>query len=187
MSIPSIQKAGGYYIWPGLQSVDGSGVLQTVLDGRTGSWWIGSGWVGSPTLPWGGGFSTKRGDTVNFKYTKQSANWMTTIQKAGVASSTTNTFNLTGKSFNNALVCIELHDEPWDFGSVTFSNLVIEATGTDTSWCTIGPQSNAAFDFKIGGIKFNENVAIATCYIESIVLTGPVLSSLLGASATASA
>lgn len=94
MSIPSLQKAGVYYIWPGIQPDDGSGVLQSVLDGRSGYWWMASGWDGSPTLPWGNGFNTQVGDTVEFSYTKHSANWTTTIQKTSTSTSTTNTFAL---------------------------------------------------------------------------------------------
>ncbi|KAK6958398.1 hypothetical protein Daesc_001197 [Daldinia eschscholtzii] len=43
MTIPPLPKAGTYYLWPGLQPTDNSGVYQNVLDGRSGTWWIGSG------------------------------------------------------------------------------------------------------------------------------------------------
>lgn len=44
MVIPPLPQAGTYYLWPGLQPTDNSGVYQNVLDGRSGTWWIGSGW-----------------------------------------------------------------------------------------------------------------------------------------------
>jgi hypothetical protein len=39
---PKLPGAGTYYLWPGLQPADNSGVLQQVLDGRSGEWWIGA-------------------------------------------------------------------------------------------------------------------------------------------------
>lgn len=44
MTVPKLQKAGTYYLWPGLQDTANTGVYQSVLDGRSGTWWIGSGW-----------------------------------------------------------------------------------------------------------------------------------------------
>lgn len=52
MVIPALPQAGTYYLWPGLQPTDNTGVYQNVLDGRSGTWWIGSGWCCSnPSLP----------------------------------------------------------------------------------------------------------------------------------------
>ncbi|KAI4594810.1 hypothetical protein KJ359_007613 [Pestalotiopsis sp. 9143b] len=48
MVIPPLPQAGTYYLWPGLQPTDNSGVYQNVLDGRSGTWWIGSGWYAFP-------------------------------------------------------------------------------------------------------------------------------------------
>ena len=44
MVAPTLQKAGVYYLWPGLQDTGSTGVYQEVLDGTSGYWWIGSGW-----------------------------------------------------------------------------------------------------------------------------------------------
>ena len=44
MGIPKLPEAATYYLWPGLQPTDNSGVYQNVLDGRSGTWWFGSGW-----------------------------------------------------------------------------------------------------------------------------------------------
>jgi hypothetical protein len=55
---PTLPGAGTYYLWPGLQPPDNAGVLQQVLDGRSGEWWIGSGWCCSnPSLSWGSGYN----------------------------------------------------------------------------------------------------------------------------------
>ncbi|KAG8779032.1 hypothetical protein FRC12_024681 [Ceratobasidium sp. 428] len=45
--IPKLPSPGGTpYVWPALQS--GNGVLQAVCDGRSGTWWIGDGFYGTP-------------------------------------------------------------------------------------------------------------------------------------------
>lgn len=44
MSIPNLPHAGTYYIWPGLQPTDNTGVYQDVLDGRFGNWHMAPGW-----------------------------------------------------------------------------------------------------------------------------------------------
>ncbi|KAG6855752.1 hypothetical protein H0H87_011313 [Tephrocybe sp. NHM501043] len=68
MVVPKLPQAGGTpYVWPGLQS--GNGVLQAVLDGRSGVWWIGDGFYGTPSLLWGNGFNVNPGDTVHFSFT----------------------------------------------------------------------------------------------------------------------
>lgn len=67
MVVPNVPAAGGTpYVWPGVQS--SNGVLQAVLDGRSGTWWIGDGFYGSPSLPWGSGFNVSPGDTVHFTF-----------------------------------------------------------------------------------------------------------------------
>lgn len=63
MSVPTLKEAGTFYLWPGLQDSGGTGVFQEVLDGRSGTWWIGAGWCCSnPSLSWGGGFNVSLSD-----------------------------------------------------------------------------------------------------------------------------
>jgi hypothetical protein len=83
MSIPKLPKAGTYYLWPGLQPTDNTGVYQNVLDGRSGTWWIGSGWCcKNPNLPWGSGFNVAQGDIVTFSNTRvSSSNWTSSLTK----------------------------------------------------------------------------------------------------------
>jgi hypothetical protein len=134
MVIPTLKAAGTYYLWPGLQPTDSTGVYQNVLDGRSGTWWIGSGWCCSnPTLPWGSGFNTYGGDTVSFSNTLDSdgSGWTSTLSQASTGDSVTDTFALgkmhahlvlavlgritdvcfssaASKSFNQAIFAIEL-------------------------------------------------------------------------------
>lgn len=126
MAIPKLPKAGTYYLWPGLQPTDNSGVYQNVLDGRSGTWWIGSGWCCSnPNLPWGSGFNVAQGDSVAFSNTKDASggNWTSTLVKG--SQSVKNSFPLGSKTFNQVLFAIELTGVSWDFGPLAFSNVVI--------------------------------------------------------------
>lgn len=82
MVVPPIPKAATYYLWPGLQPDDNSGIFQPVLDGRSGGWWIGTGWCcGNPDLGWGAGFGVTEGDVVQFKmaYNTTSSSWDTVL------------------------------------------------------------------------------------------------------------
>lgn len=98
MTIPKLPQAGTYYLWPGLQPTDNSGVYQNVLDGRSGTWWIGSGWCCSnPSLPWGSGFNVNQGDSVAFSNTRGSTSWTSTLSKSG--QSVTDTFALSMAPF----------------------------------------------------------------------------------------
>lgn len=97
MVIPTLPKAAVYYLWPGLQPTDNSGVYQNVLDGRSGTWWFGSGWCCSnPSLPWGGGFNTYAGETNSFSNVLNSdgSGWTTTTTRGTNGSPVTNAFPL---------------------------------------------------------------------------------------------
>jgi hypothetical protein len=80
---PTLPGAATYYLWPGLQPPDNSGVLQQVLDGRSGTWWIGSGWCCSnPSLPWGSGFNVANGASISFSNkvnSVSSGTWSTSL------------------------------------------------------------------------------------------------------------
>jgi hypothetical protein len=128
MVIPELPQAGTYYLWPGLQPTDNSGVYQNVLDGRSGTWWIGSGWCCSnPSLPWGSGFNVYKGETVSFSNTLGSSTWTSTLTRQSTGDTVTDSFALSkslplhcragvdkltlrtaSKSFNQALFAIEL-------------------------------------------------------------------------------
>lgn len=97
MLIPALPRPGVYYLWPGLQPTDGSGVYQNVLDGRKNAWWIGSGWCCSnPDLPWGDGFNVDRGDTVAFSNVLKADNssWSTTLRKKSSGQTVSTNFAL---------------------------------------------------------------------------------------------
>ncbi|ETS76155.1 hypothetical protein PFICI_11542 [Pestalotiopsis fici W106-1] len=177
MVIPALPQAGTYYLWPGLQPTDNSGVYQNVLDGRSGTWWIGSGWCCSnPSLPWGSGFNTYAGETVTFSNTLKSDNsgWTSTLTRSANGASVTDTFALADKSFNQVLFAIELTGVSWDFGQLAFKNVRITSTGTDSSWCTSSPENyNSATTYSISGVSASVSGSTVTCTISSVILQKP--------------
>ncbi|KAF2183014.1 hypothetical protein K469DRAFT_635432 [Zopfia rhizophila CBS 207.26] len=175
MVIPNLPRAGVYYLWPGLQPTDNSGVYQNVLDGRSGTWWIGSGWCCSnPSLPWGGGFNVNGGDTVQFSNTRGSSSWTSTLKKGSGGNTVTDSFALNSKTFNQALFAIELTGVSWDFGPLTFNNVVITSSGTDTKWCTNAPENyNSAANYAVSGVSASVSNNVVTCRISSVTLQSP--------------
>lgn len=97
MVIPTLPRAATYYLWPGLQPTDGSGVYQNVLDGRSGTWWLGSGWCCSnPSLPWGSGFNTNAAETVSFNnyLASDKSGWTSTLTRKSTGAVVTDSFAL---------------------------------------------------------------------------------------------
>ncbi|KAJ7496649.1 hypothetical protein FB451DRAFT_1208323 [Mycena latifolia] len=174
---PTLPQAATYYLWPGLQPPDNAGVLQPVLDGRSGTWWIGDGWCCSnPSLAWGSGFNVANGQTVNFGLkvnSIQSGTWATTLSSSG-GGSATGSFPLPTHPMNQAIMAIELYDVAWTFGQFAFSNVVIVANTTSTAWCTNGPSNyqNAAVVTKSTPVA-TVSGGQTTCTIASIVLVRP--------------
>ncbi|ORY02281.1 hypothetical protein BCR34DRAFT_591970 [Clohesyomyces aquaticus] len=189
MVIPKLPKAGTYYLWPGLQTTDGSGVYQNVLDGRSGTWWIGSGWCcANPSLPWGSGFNVNAGDSVAFTNTKGASAWTSTLKKASGGSTASDSFALMGgvltdrfwcertasKTFNQVLFAIELTGVSWDFGPLVFNNVVITSSGTDTKWCTNAPENyNSASNYVLSNIQASVSGNVVTCKIGTVNLQSP--------------
>ncbi|KAK6064666.1 hypothetical protein SCUP515_11637 [Seiridium cupressi] len=175
--IPALPQEGTYYLWPGLQDLDGTGVYQSVLDGRSGTWWIGSGWCCSnPSLPWGSGFNTYAGETVTFSNTLNSDNsaWTSTLTRSTGGDTATDSFALASKSFNQVLFAIELTGVSWDFGQLAFNNVKITSTGTDSSWCDSSPENyNDAAVYSISGVKASVSGSTVTCTIGSVILEKP--------------
>ncbi|KAI1101376.1 hypothetical protein F4804DRAFT_13411 [Jackrogersella minutella] len=178
MTIPALPRAATYYLWPGLQPTDNSGVYQNVLDGRSGTWWIGSGWCCSnPSLPWGSGFNTYASERITFDNSLDSSGstWTSTLTRESTGETVTNSFALGSKSFNQALFAIELYDVAWDFGQLAFSNVVITSTGsTDSSWCNSTPENyNSATTYSITGLSASVSGSMVTCKIGSVILEKP--------------
>uniref|UniRef100_A0A0W0G0I5 Uncharacterized protein n=1 Tax=Moniliophthora roreri TaxID=221103 RepID=A0A0W0G0I5_MONRR len=124
---------GTPYVWPALQS--NNGVLQAVCDGRSGVWWIGDGFYGTPSLPWGNGFNVNPGDTVHFSFTSASSGttWTATLSSNGKSASTT--LDIPGIVCASAIFAAELTSIPFNFGPITYRNVKITATTAASGWC----------------------------------------------------
>ncbi|EJD00463.1 uncharacterized protein FOMMEDRAFT_91295 [Fomitiporia mediterranea MF3/22] len=165
MIVPDTPDAGGTpYVWPGLQP-GSTGVLQAVLDGRSGTWWIGDGYYGTPSLPWGSGFNAYPGQTVHFTFSVDSSGtWTCTLSGPGSAKST---FALSGLTMTRAILAVELYDVAFNFGPVTYRNLVLTATTPASQWC--GKTSSLGYSsggYTVSGATANGN----TCSINEVIM-----------------
>jgi len=78
------------------------------------------------------------------------------------------------KSFNQVLFAIELYDVKWDFGPLTWTNVTITATGTDSKWCSASPENyNSASKFSVVGVKASTENGVVTCNIANVTLESP--------------
>ncbi|KAG9640463.1 hypothetical protein KCU95_g396, partial [Aureobasidium melanogenum] len=176
MVVPPIHEAATNYLWPGLQSTDNSGGYQNVLDGRSGNWWFASGWCCSnPSLPWGGGFGAEEGDVLFFNNMRNAnaTEWFSVVEENCGEASVTNSFPIADEVMNDAPFAAELYGA-WDFGPLIFEDIVLIATGSDTSFCTDSPWNyNGATNVIVVGVEASVGTDTVTCSIESITLWGP--------------
>ncbi|KAK0222419.1 hypothetical protein EDD85DRAFT_255011 [Armillaria nabsnona] len=160
MLVPDLPTPGGTpYVWPGLQS--NNGVLQAVLDGRSGTWWIGDGFYGTPSLSWGNGFNVYPGDTVHFEFSVSGTEWTCTLSSGSSSASTV--LNVTGSTMNRAIFAVELYDVAFDFGPIIYSNIKITATTAASGWCGSWPHLGS-YPFTVTSTTASGN----TCSIASI-------------------
>lgn len=166
MIVPKLPPSGGTpYVWPGLQP-GSAGVLQAVLDGRTGSWWIGDGYYGTPSLPWGNGFSTAPGQTVHFTFTEEANGvWNCTLSSStGASASTSLAINQT---MNRAILAVELYTIKYTFGPTTYNNLKLTATTAASGWCG----SYGSSGYSPGQYTVNNAIASGnTCNIAQVIM-----------------
>ncbi|RDW66331.1 hypothetical protein BP6252_09966 [Coleophoma cylindrospora] len=174
MVAPTLPQAATYYLWPGLQDVGTSGVYQEVMDGRSGTWWIGAGWCCSnPTLSWGGGFNVAGQTTTTIDMVRtDNTDWTSTLTQG--TQTVTDVFPLSYKNFNQALLAIELYSVAWDFGPLVFKNVVMEMNTTQTAWCTSAPENyNSATSYTMSTPVVSTSNGITTCSIALVNMTGP--------------
>jgi len=175
MVVPPLQKAGVYYLWPGLQDTGNTGVYQEVLDGRKGAWWIGAGWCcNNPNLPWGDGFQAPNGNTVDISMTRDTSgpNWTSSMTMG--SSKKVDSFPLAYKNFNQAILAIELNGVQWDFGKLVWNNITMVVNGTQSAWCTKPPENyNEATKYTITEPKAVTLGGSTTCTIDQIVMEAP--------------
>ncbi|KAI0724767.1 hypothetical protein C8Q72DRAFT_937341 [Fomitopsis betulina] len=152
MVAPTLPQAATYYLWPGLQPAGNTGVLQQ-----------------------GSGFNVANGASVAFSNEVDdidSGTWSTSLSSG--SNSATGSFALPTHPMDQAIMAIELYDVSWDFGKLTFENVVIVANTTSTSWCTGGGTNydNAAVISETTPTATTSGSA-TTCSIASIVFVSP--------------
>ncbi|THH09947.1 hypothetical protein EW145_g1651 [Phellinidium pouzarii] len=99
----------------------------------TGTWWIGDGYYGTPSPPWGAGFNAYPGNTVHFEFAVDSSgNWTCTLSGPSFAQTI---LSLPGLTMNRAILAVELYDVDFNFGPVIYRNVTITATTAASDWC----------------------------------------------------
>jgi hypothetical protein len=82
MMVPTLEKpVGGYYLWTGLEPLNQNGVLQSSLNGSSGTWWYmcGWAWLGNP-ISWiddvGSPIPAGQWLNFNFSYISDESGWL---------------------------------------------------------------------------------------------------------------
>ncbi|PMD51525.1 uncharacterized protein K444DRAFT_636809 [Hyaloscypha bicolor E] len=80
-----------------------------------------------------------------------------------------------GAPYTGALLTIELQElGTWDFGSVMWQNVILEANTTETKWCTDGPSGPKNWNWTASPGTFStSDKNLTTCYYAMIVLESP--------------
>ncbi|KAJ7856309.1 hypothetical protein B0H13DRAFT_2078993 [Mycena leptocephala] len=179
MRVPHLPHKGFYYLWPGLFLPNYGGVLQPVLSGGTGQWSINNTWYYAITEDPAGqqdvqyvAFGVDEGDNVRFNMQKNDT-WSITLSVPGTTKQATNSFPMIDPAKADhipyAVFEIELWDQVWDFGPLTFTDITIVSNGTSGS-C---------------GVTSTVRNGRVTCSIQSLVLQQPVPSTTTAPSTTA--
>lgn len=182
MTIPAFPTDSDYsegtYVWPSLQG--DNGVFQAVCDGRSGSWWIGDGFYGTPSLSWGAGFSVSPGDEVYFTFdltNSSNSTWTATLTHSDDAVSST--FDLDGDVMDIAQFAVELYGGTYNFGPTTYKDITIVSADEASSWCTgddvysWGYYSNSEYTYGNSKNLFTLEGLVAkgyTCTIETLIM-----------------
>lgn len=175
-----------YYLWPGLQGTQVSGVFQQVMSpqGSGGTWSIDSGYYSSSDgQPFQGGVSgLNPGQELYFhNFRNDGGTWTTQFAYAGQPVTVTDNFDhFQGLAFNLAVFAIELYDAPWNFGQFAFYDVYITWLGSDTSSCTNDSVQNyngGDFSYTVEGASATVGDGQVTCYFSQISLDAPPSSS----------
>lgn len=127
-----------------------------------------SAWLTDIALAWGGGFNVYEGDVVAFNNSKGSSDWTSTLSSGD--NEVSDSFALGDKVFNEAVFAIELYGS-WDFGPLTFTDIVLTANGSSTAFCTSTPSNyNDATAVSITGVTATVGDGYVACTIEKLVL-----------------
>ncbi|KAJ7875983.1 hypothetical protein B0H13DRAFT_1632447 [Mycena leptocephala] len=181
MCVPHLPHKGFYYLWPGLFLPNYGGILQPVLSGGTGQWSINNTWYYAITEDPAGqqdvqhvAFGVDEGDDVRFNMQKNDT-WSIALSVPGTTKEVTNSFPMIADHIPYAVFEIELWDQVWDFGPLTFTDITIVtqvSNSTSGSWCNDRPSSTQT-SFQASGVTSTVQNGRVTCSIQSLVLQQP--------------
>ncbi|KAE9378733.1 hypothetical protein N431DRAFT_460066 [Stipitochalara longipes BDJ] len=203
MLVPSVPpvNTGFHAIWPGLQPTDDSFVFQNVVDDdQPVGKWAYSTWYGPydtagdyydyPTVP------TTPGDSfiTDFEFYAPTTEWIDTyVLEPGTAGASAGETPSSGslsppasgttfpssKTLTQALFVIELQGSGavWNFGSLTFTNIIITADTTSTAWCN-SPAKSGSFTYTMTTPVATVVNGQVDCYIAELVFVAPTGSSV---------
>ncbi|CZT11940.1 related to putative protein [Rhynchosporium agropyri] len=177
MTAPPIKNSGDVYLWPGLQDVDQTGVFQEVLQGiygGTGKWWMQTMWCCSNSQR-GDGIDVLPGNKIAISNTLSGdrVNWLTNVTVGSISNN--EPFALGYKAMNQAILCIEVQQgAAWDFGPLTWENVVMVVNTTDHAFCLIEPENwNDLTIYSMTKPKAVTKDGLTTCTIDKIVMERP--------------
>ncbi|KAJ7915639.1 hypothetical protein B0H13DRAFT_1999658 [Mycena leptocephala] len=138
-------------------------VYAPVLSGGTGKWSINNTWYYAITEDPAVAFGVDEGDDHHFVC-------------PGTTKVATNSFPMIDPAKADhipyAVFEIELWDQVWDFGPLTFTDITIVSNGTDGSWCSDRPYASQT-SFQVSGVSSTVSNGRVACSIQSMVLQQP--------------
>lgn len=76
-------------------------------------------------------------------------------------------------AMNQAIFAVELYPGTnWDFGNLVFENVVVTATGTDTTWCR-ADMNYSDVTLNVEGVTSSVANNLVTCKISKLTLSPP--------------
>ncbi|KUJ23837.1 uncharacterized protein LY89DRAFT_744355 [Mollisia scopiformis] len=193
---PDSNTLGLQAVWPGLQPHSQQYVLQNVLaNGVPGEWLLEPYSCCNPIAMLVPPMRVYPGDTLTNTFSldrfsmQWQINWVVIPGPVGQAAGEVSfngglNFDLTQYDNDNATIeaytssmfAIELqHGGQWDFGPVSWRDILLEINTTDTTWCKSGPQLQA------GSFHWNYSTPVASpvdnvvrCYIAEMNFESPI-------------
>ncbi|KAE8449417.1 hypothetical protein EG329_008025 [Mollisiaceae sp. DMI_Dod_QoI] len=183
------------FLWPGMQPTSGNGVFQNVLaNGSPGEWFLEPFYCCNPDKQLAPSMRVYPGDTLTNTFSLNTFNmkWYNNYmvipgpvgQAAGevafsggfIFDPATNDQSVRGEAYTAALFAIELQQAgQWDFGPLSWRDILIEINTTNTAWCNTGPTLNGGgdFNFDISTPLASSVDGVVRCYIAQMDFLSP--------------
>ena len=191
MIIPVLSKGPGlHYVWPGMETGAGNFVFQNVIgDKQPDGQWTFATWYGpydtAKDYKEYGRVKVTEGDALTTIFELDTStgewtdNWILEPGSKGKSNGEQSSSGGVNVAFpyegalTDVLFEIELQERAaWDFGTVTWDNIIIETDSSDTSWCT-QPRLGQAFSYTMSQPKATLSGGRSICYIASLGFNSP--------------